>query len=292
MKSKFTVGLILSFAILIVFVYLAFIGLVHIFDGDIKLSAICSFLFLLIISGLILLMCIAKNSRWERIRSYVQYISASLCFIFFIVAAIPFTNFMRVCEQSNDFNKDINILIQSAKDLDNEYEHYVDNRLNLLSHNIESTSLHKNTFENECIARSLERHLRPFYNTNIMVEREKWINDINKFSVLNPLSVANINKLISGVEFWSNNYTVLSQFRLSLEEKGADFKSEKLDNSIKLLLSEFIGFHSPTVAGIFISLIVFGIVLIPWILTSKNASLGETDFGEKRGNKCGTKIVV
>lgn len=275
--------------ILLAYSYFAFMGLVYWREGDIILPIILVVAFIAIVLLCLTIMCKSRATRWRRIGSIGQVVFGTIIFVAFLVSAVPFTNFLDVLAQQKKFSTEIDNVLESAQQLDTEYQDYVDQRLDnyeealrLVSRGrdinpAEYTRLLGNAAGNSDeqkirnLSKSLRRKLVPDSISEVQEERQFWVGSAHDMSVWNIMLPRNIAKINEQVEGWSVNYTELSDFSYAGEDTEP-FEFEEFESDLTTLTKRYTKLHMPTPLAIIVSLLCFAIMLLPYFMTERDVA--------------------
>jgi len=295
-QSKFSFAAVFSLMILLGYAYFAFMGLVYWKEGDIILPSILTAAFIAVVLLCLTIMCKSRATRWKRIGGIGQIVFGTIIFAAFIVSAVPFTNFLDVLAQQKKFSSEIDNVLESAQQLDADYQEYVDQRLENYEEALRLVSRGKemNPSEYESLlgnaagstddakirnlSKSLKRKLVPDSIAEVQEERQYWVGTANHMSVWNIMLPRNIAKINERVEGWSVNYTKLSDFSYAGEDTEP-FVFEEFDSDLSTLTSRYTKLHLPSALAIIVSLLCFAIMLLPYFMTERDVA-GRTSKGK------------
>ena len=294
-QSKFNFATVFSLMVLLAFSYIAFMGLVYWREGDVLLPAAITVAFIAIVIVCIIVMCRSKATRWRRIGTIGQAVFGAVILVAFVAAAIPFTNFMDVLAKQKRFSTEIDNMLESATQLDEQYQQYVERRisdykdmLTLVSNgqsirpteylellgNVRGSSDRQKI---EKLAESLRLKLLPDSMSEVQQERLDWIESASSKSVWNislPRNIAAINEQVS---HWENIYAGYSDFRFK-GETAEPFYSEDFESDLQSLTNKYTRLHAPSPLAISIALLCFFIMLLPYWMTERDVA-GRTSKG-------------
>ena len=292
-KSKFNFAMVFSLLVLLVYTFITFLGMVYWQNGKIVLPIILALGIFLLVSFCVVVMCKAKATRWKRIGLIGQIIFGCIILATFIFSAAPFTNFLYVLGHEDEVTKEINTVMESAKDLDEKYTSYANKRLDDYKARLNLVSRGKDIRPSEYeellgiaigddddekidrLASSLERKLLPDSLANIKIERENWLLSASNMSVWNVMMPSNIDKINKEVGKWVNNYTGLSTTFYRGEE-AESFNYPQFNTSLKNLTDNYVKLHMPSILAIIVSLICFFIMLLPYWMTTGDVAGNES----------------
>lgn len=293
-KSTFNFAAVFATMALLVFSYITFLGLVYWKGGDFKAPAVMTIIMMAIVASCVFIMCKAKATRWKKIGGIGQSVFGLIILGTFILAAFPFTNFLKAAKDSEDIRQLTDGIYQSAIYLDNAYHKYADNRVKNYQRQLQAISNSRSSateagpaerllYEQSIkgadggsdrekihnLSNSLRDRLLPENAGPIIVQRHKWLENIRDVNIWNPMTPANINRIDETVNKWLDNYRQLSLVSY-LGERPDTFTYDNFDDSITLLTDSYRKFHSPSFIAIVIALLCFGIMLLPYFTTEQS----------------------
>ena len=272
-----------------VFSYITFMGLAYWRGGELFLPILLTLAFFILVMVCVYMMCLSKATRWKRNGKIGQTFFGLIVLLAFIGAAFPFTNFLRVIEDSEGISQKVSSACDAAKDLDSAYAKYANERLESFKSNLALIAKGKNinpSLYQECLGgasgatdtekiagleKSLKNKLLPGEMMTIVQERHEWLNSARYASVWNPLTPSNIRKIDEQVNGWMDNYKDIS----SVTYKGEDAKAfvyDEFSSQLSQLTETYRIFHRPKFFALIISLLCFVIMLLPYFVTEKDVA--------------------
>ena len=237
-------------------------------------------------------MCRAKESRWK-IGQVGQIFFGLIILIAFILAAFPFTNYLKVVKSQDEIKGKIETLLTSARNVDKAYLDYANNRirkyedqLRLVSsgkhirpseyHQLLANAAGENDEQKiESLSKSLHRQLLPSSIDSISKQRTEWLEKTNKMSVWNILLPSNINKIAKEVNNYVKDYKELSG-TIRMGETVEPFDYHDINNDLGKLQQIYTKFSKPSIIAIIVSIIGFLIILLPYFITQRPISMKES----------------
>ena len=298
MQQKMNFAAVFAVMILLLFSYISFLGLVYWKNGDLMVPIILTLLFMCLVMALVLAMCKAKASRWLQLGKVGQIVFGVIIFCLFILAAIPFTNFLRVATDSDDIELKVRQTCKSAVGLDDAYEQYVNNRTLLYKDSLGIICAQKAImpdFYNERvrnaagitdqekidnIAECLTNHLIPDSTETIIAERHSWLKRAQNSTVWNPLMASNIRHLDEVVNGWMENYRELASVKF-IGEHPETFDYPDFKSRVSELTKTYSVMQAPSFLSIIIALVCYFIMLLPYLLTEKSLASKESENTNK-----------
>lgn len=303
MNKKFSFSLVFSIVILLAFSYITFLGLVYWKAGNLSTPMLITVGLVAIVLLCVIIMCKAKETRWKGIGNFGQILFGFIVLASFLLASIPFTNFLRVRHDKGNISEKVNEACEAAIAMDEAYVNYVEQRLFDYQDNLYLKVLGKEISPSgymECVAgaegnadeekiealtKSLRMKLLPDSTAIVVAERQQWIANAKEVRILNPMTPANINTVDRQVNGWLENYQALSSIRYKGEETH-DFEYSQFESKLKELTDTYTIFRFPSIWAILIAIACFGIMLLPYFLTEGDlAAAGEKK--NKKGNSGG-----
>ncbi len=293
-NSKFNFAAVFSLMVLLVFSYITFLGLIYWKKGDLLVPIGLTLGLIAIVTVCILVMCKAKATRWRRIGIIGQVFFGIIILVVLLAAAIPFTNFLRVNQDSKEIEKRIALTCDAGLNLDSTYVDYVNKRLYSYKKNLEVISYGKYSRPsqyNECLKdasgntdkdkissleKSLKNKLMPDSTEIIVKERKEWLKGAKKLNVWNPLTASNIAKVDEAVNGWYENYKQLSSISYKGEEYE-EFKYQEFNSQLRKLTDTYSVFKKPSLFSLLMSLLCFFIIMLPYIMTRKDLALAHSN---------------
>ena len=284
-KSSFNFATVFSLMVLLVFTYITYLGLVYWQQGDMALPIMLSVGLIALVVVCVFIMCKSKATRWRRIGKTGQVVFGLIVLVAFIMASLPFTNFLRVMGDSSRINEMVNTTCDKAIGIDEAYNTYVNERIDNYRRSLQLIASGKTNRPSvyqeamgkapgatddkkiENLTNSLRSRLLPDSATSVINERHKWLERAKNESVMNPLTPANINKVSSCVDDWSDNYKDLSKISYMGEENVEEFTADDFDKSLSQLTATYATLQAPSVVAIIIALVCFAIMLLPYWIT-------------------------
>lgn len=303
MKRKFNFSWVFSIVVLLAFAYITFLGLVYWRQGDLSIPLLMVFGFIAVVVVCLLVMCMSKASRWKSIGTFGQIFFGFIILVAFLLSSVPFTNFLRVSKDSEVIASKVDTVCNAAIALDDTYFQYVEDRIEDYKDNLRLIATGKAIAPEEyreclegatgatdeekidALAKSLKMKLLPDTTESIVRERHRWIENARECKILNPMMPANICKLDAIVNGWLENYQSLSAITYKGEEYDP-FEYPQFQSSLRKLTEEYAVFKFPSLWAILISLVCFGIMLLPFFMTEGDiAGAGGSDKKKKGKDK-------
>lgn len=298
-KTRFNFAAVFSIMVLLVYAFIAFMGLIYWKNGELTIPLLLTLGGVAVVLLCLYVMCIGKESRW-RIGRVGEIVFGIIILATFILAAFPFTNFMKVINKQDDIKGRIDTLFTSAKNLDSAYDNYANERISKYESSLKIISSGKNIRPSEYrevlagavgnsddekianLSKSLKRQLLPENMDTIRAERIKWLESANKMSVWNMLLPSNINKIANEVDNFVTNYADVSK-NIRKGENVQPFAYDNLNNNLGELQQIYTKFSKPSALSLIVSLVAFLIMLLPYIVAQRSLAGAISESSKKTG---------
>lgn len=298
-KTRFNFAAVFSIMVLLVYAFIAFMGLIYWKNGELTIPLLLTLGGVAVVLLCLYVMCIGKESRW-RIGRVGEIVFGIIILATFVLAAFPFTNFMKVIGNQDDIKGRIDTLFTSAKNLDSAYDNYANERISKYESSLKIISSGKNIRPSEYrevlagavgnsddekianLSKSLKRQLLPENMDTIRAERIKWLESANKMSVWNMLLPSNINKIANEVDNFVTNYADVSK-NIRKGEKVQPFAYDNLNNNLGELQQIYTKFSKPSALSLIVSLVAFLIMLLPYIVAQRSLAGAISESSKKTG---------
>lgn len=273
--------MVLALIAVLFFAYIAFLGMQYHEMSESNTPICYAIGILLIVSLCCFGMCYGRATRNKLLGGGVQIFLGIIIFGTLISGAFPFTNFLDVLGKSKEIKQNVEDIFVYANDLDNRYAEYADSRIKdyeyVLSPDVDTPQdavTFVNTmpkpeldYEVKIKSQALRRLILPESRKPIIERRKQWLNECKEMSLWNVATPENLRNLNSIVSSWIDEYRALSSKGFE-DESFEPFKKEDFTSSMVTLLEKFTHYHFPSILAIFLTILVFGIILLPYILTN------------------------
>lgn len=286
-ESKFNFATVIALIVLMVFAYFTFMGLVYLKAGSVIVAALLAVLLVVLVMAAVQIMCVAKATRWQKIGLAGQLICGAVIFVLLMLASLPLTSFLNVVGNQKELKSNVVTACDMAIDIDSAYVRYVNKRVDDYKQNLELISrgkAQKPSLYNEALGgatgdsdekkienltTSLRSSLMPDTITNVVRERQAWVEKAKSVVVWNPLTAANLAKVDEQVSGWTENYAQLSTITYKGEETEP-FKYEQFDSQISAITNTYTKLQAPSIVAVLLSLLCFAVMLLPYLVTQKS----------------------
>ena len=286
-KTKFNFAATFSLAVLLIYSYISFLGLVYWRKGEIMLPLALTLGFIFTVLVGIFIMSISKSTRWKNIGTFGQCFFGFIVLIAFILSSLPFTNFMGVIEKRDGIKEEISKSFTAAEELRDAYTSYAKARIENYKSKLYEASVSKqirpieyqglmagaagqnDKQKIENLARSLQAKLMPDSMDIVMKRRLDWLEKSSQMSILNMKLPANIEKINNEVADWTQNFKDLSTVVYNGED-AQEFEYQAYDSQIQKATSFYTELHKPSFFALICSFVGFAIMLLPFFMAQKN----------------------
>lgn len=299
METKFNFAYVFSVVILLIFSYITFLGLCYWTGGSLITPILLTLALIIVVAGSVYAMSMARSTRWTDIGLAGQICFGVVVLAALLSASIPFTNFLRVANEKKEVQAQIQAAVTSSEAMDAAYKTYADGRIANYRASLTAalaagpgTPVYSQIFGTEPrttaasrmegMVQSLQNQLLPPSSENTVEERHLWANSID-LNVWNPMTASNLANLSAKVASWATNYTELSS-KIYAGETAQPFEYKGFDSSFVTLTDSFQHFRRPNASAVIISLICFGIMLLPYFLAQGSLAAKKSDKGTINGN--------
>lgn len=277
-QKRFNWAMVLSLLAVLIFCYIAFLGMLYHEMSDSNTPILNALVLLVIVTLCCVGMCYGRSSRHKLLSKSVQIALGAVIFVALGWGAIPFTNFLDVLGKSEQIEKNVEDVYDYASNLDNSYAEYANSRIKdyeyVLSPEVEEpTGVFVTTrpqsgldYEISLKSQALRRIILPEYRQEIIKERQQWLDDSRGMSLWNVATPTNLRNMESVVTSWIDEYCTLSSNGFE-DESFAPFEEKDFTTSIEAIMADFTHYHFPSIMAIFITLVVFGLILLAYFLT-------------------------
>lgn len=267
-KYYFDWSTVMALLFLLIYSYFSFMGSLYLFKGEIWQALLSAIILIAIVSGCVYVMTLAKMTKFKEIGLVGQITLGIIMLSVFLLAAIPFTNFIYANQHGEEITKCIDITKSSAIGMETAYSKYVDRRVSDYEKQLRSTMTYSQQHEISqdkeiaLLTASLRRQLKPPSLDTIQSERKKWIESLSGMSIWNIMLPANLNRIKECVGEWVKEYKKMSDISFV----GPDFDLFEYDDfssAMSQLVNKLTEKHF-SVWAIIAALICFGMMLLPY----------------------------
>lgn len=289
-QNKFPLAVVINLLAAITFGYFCFLGTNFYTLGDKDKSITYAVIIILLLIGTSLGAKFLKQTK-RNFKSRFVWEIISLVLFTVIIGYLTYTTFSHyfvVSENETEIQSKLNLSITQAENMYNEYEQYVDNRKNNYEANLNSAILTMNGNNSDFIKydfmtnsipydkqiirkmRTIGFDLMPSNYNSMKSGNLSWLAK-SKESVENwkPIGLVDV---INNIETFSNNWKSDLINTSKIREKGEE--NEVSDFTYKLTLNQVTKYFTtqgnPTPTSIVYSLLVYVIMLLPYVLSNRS----------------------
>lgn len=272
---KFSWGHIIAFVALIFISYVSFMGITYLTDGDFLYAGLGVLIINLILIVFFIIPQILKGTDEKFSRKIVfERILFFAAPIFFIAAMVPYAHFWTVFENRNEIETTFSESIKTTKGMFDSYEVYANNRIKEYDKKLAQDKTNAVHRSNEVEALRLQI-IADNYNA-LKESAIKWIDNASGATVWNVFMIGNIKKIEGAIEHWNSSLNNFSSKIMSDEPSGVEpFSASDPSVTIAMgnlnnLRSVYTTMEAPTMLSIGIGLLLYILLLFPYIIQSRN----------------------
>lgn len=272
---KFSWGHIIAFVALIFISYVSFMGITYLTDGDFLYAGLGVLIINLILIVFFIIPQILKGADEKFSRKIVfERILFFAAPIFFIAAMVPYAHFWTVFENRNEIETTFSESIKTTKGMFDSYEVYANNRIKEYDKKLAQDKTNAVHRSNEVEALRLQI-IADNYNA-LKESAIKWIDNAFGATVWNVFMIGNIKKIEGAIENWNSSLNNFSSKIMSDEPSGVEpFSSSDpsittAKGNLNNLRSVYTTMGAPTMLSIGIGLLLYILLLFPYIIQSRN----------------------
>ena len=283
---KFSWGHIVAFVALIFISYVSFMGITYLTDGDFLYAGLGVLIINLILIVFFILPQILKGADEKFNRKIIfERILFFTAPFFFILVMIPYNHFWTVFEKREVVETTFSSSIKKTKGMFEAYETYANNRIKEYDMKLAQIRTQKIPRSNEIRTQKVRRSNKIEAlklqliadNYNALKESSfKWIDNASNATVWNVFMIGNIKKIEDAIENWNNSLNSFSSKTMSDEPDGvvpfssSDPSVTAAKEKLNSLRSVYTTKALPTVLSIGTGLLLYLLLLFPYIIQSRN----------------------
>lgn len=296
-KIKINNAMIISLVVLLFYTYFAFLGLVYWKNGEILEPILLSLLFIVVVFGIVLFMCMTKASRCFKtpVVMALHILAIVILATLFGLSAIVFTNFLNVVSNKSKIYTEITSTMQAGKDLSIAYNTYVDERIerakvslnNIAKSQKTDHQMYNETFSKipgatmdkkiDNIIKSLKRQLLPEEIISAQKSRNEYLTKASNLSIYNVMLPKIINQVNKNVSNWTKDYVEVSS-KIHGFEYIEPFEYKDFSSQLEQTTAFYTKLHKPNIMSVVFALLGLILILLPYIITNTSiASNGDTN---------------
>lgn len=272
---KFSWGHIIAFIALIFISYVSFMGITYLTDGEFIIAGIGVAIINLILVVFFIVPQVLKGTDAKFGRKIIfERILLFTAPLFFIVAMIPYSHFWTVFKNREKIERTFSESIQTTKDMFTSYEEYSYIRIAEYEQSMivdQATDVH--------IYNALEALIIQLICENYTALKEsafEWVDNASGATVWNVFMIGNIDKIEDALDDWNSTLTTFSSKVMNDEPLTAEpFTSRDQSvidakKNLNTLRSVYTDMGSPTLLAIGVSILLYFMLLLPYIIQNRN----------------------
>lgn len=295
---KFSWGHIIAFLALIYISYMSFVGATYFTGGDFLMA----FVIMIVVDITLLTFFVGAQYMKATEKRFKKRIWLERFFIFgspavFVFSMLPYCHFSTVQSKESDVVNQFTDALKSSESLFSEYEFYsyerIDNYESMLRRVISNRKVKPNEFlacgfdngseliQKENMIETLRQQLLSDNYYMLKEEALNWIESSdNNLSTWNVFLLGNIRQIKKAMREWNDQMSLFTSITLSNEEFNGynmvqvyDSPSVSLlniDNRLDGIVAMFTETSIPSFTAIIQTIILYVILLIPYLLQSRH----------------------
>ena len=274
-KFNLNWGVMLAAIVLLLYVYISFLGRLYQVDGVVWKAALFAMVVVAIVSTCVFVMVSAKVTKSKEIGLIGQIAFGCVILATFLVSGIPFTSFLKVAGSQDKIESEINKVKEAVSGLDVAYNNYATSRVLEYKQSLPVGS--------ELKGLSLKRRLYPDSISSIQKQRQEWVARIGNMSIWNIQLPHNLKYMQQCVSEWTDNYQQISSISYD-DQLFKPFEYKEFGNSLEALMDSF-SFKKAgySIWAIIVAIIAALVMMLPyWIaIPVKTRKSGEIIWKEQ-----------
>lgn len=230
-KFSLNWAVVLAIIVLLTFTYIAFLGWLYQFDGNILKAALWALGAFVLVAGCVYFMVNSKMTKEKELGLVGQILFGIVILVTFLFFGSPFTSFLKVVGSRQTLKTSIENIQISASEFDKKYNDYVALRLDDFRGSLQPGD--------DLKAQSLQWRLCPDSIADIQRQRQNWVAGVGEMSIWNIRLPQNLQYMKECIDKWTENYKELSSFAFDneslqpFEYSAFNSSMDDLMNSIK-----------------------------------------------------------
>ncbi|MCR4800972.1 MAG: hypothetical protein K5860_10725 [Bacteroidales bacterium] len=292
-RLKFSWGHIIAFLAMIFVTYITFTGAVYKFDTDWTKASLWAIGTFIVLFGVFVGVQQLKSTEhnfskcilWERLLAVITVLL--MIGLFFT----PYSHFWTVYSQKAEIEKEFHTVIDSSKAIFDEYESFVEMRMNVLNQ-----QPYKNMETREAYRQWEKLQLQPiiqgengFNYEDKKKEALDWINNAKEASVWNVFMLGNLDNIKTGVQNWKDELERRSKDTIHEKVNGvftSHFDIQASFDALKKKYSESNGSSVWALVWALVWIIIcYGCLLFPWVIQERPIKNPYTLLGVRKSDK-------
>lgn len=263
------------------YAYLAFMGLNYHYQGVLWIPAALTLLGVGTLVWCLRRMCRSKRQRQWRRGMWKEIGFLVLAFVVLALGSVPLSRFMHVYDQEEEMREAVNQMVTSIRDMDASYRGYTQERINLYDSVLTvqkgrsaevrkvlagETSNRKRQIR--LLEKSLERRLMPEGFDTIMQKRHAWLLELDDISVWNLYAPKNIKAIGETGQRWADELTALTWVRY-YGEVAEPFEVPQLTNRMQRYQAEYTRYCMPDWRGYLAIVVGLILIMMPYLVARR-----------------------
>lgn len=272
---KFNFITIFAFVLLVVYAYLAAMGLLY-QEGKISIAGIFFIAIIAIVSICIYLMCHARATRWEKVGIPAQVALGLVIVATFFFIGKPFSSYVTMMGKKKEVYKEISAVVAAAQELNTAYNLYANKRIEAYQ------PIENKTNRRDLRKNALKLQLLPPNLVIKQTERDQWLNGFANMQLSNIQMPNNLKNMEECVALWLEDYTQISSVVFNDEHDVNTFEYDKFTTQLASLRSHLGGY---SLWALLVAALCSIFMLIPYFTT-------QTSFALREGNNEGFGMKI
>lgn len=299
-QLKFTWGHIIAFLAIIILSYFSFMGIAYLTKGNYIFSGIG----VLVIDLFLVLYFIVPQLLKGTDRKFDKKIRFERLLIFtapviFIVLMIPYSHFWTVHNDEDTIQLVFKESVKHSTEMFESYERYAEKRINDYtphyglsresSSNLNSASIRMGNQQLKKEALRIQLLSENYHN--LKTSALTWIEGAASSSVWNVFILGNISKIENAIISWNKELVAFSENIMNDESNSAvafdmpSASAESAKDALSQLRKIYTNIGAPTVIAILLGVLFYLMLLLPYIIQSRNTKNHNRLIGSKKESK-------
>ncbi len=278
-KFNYPYGLSLALACtgIIMFTYMAFLGLLFHYEGAMLEPLLMSVVGLAILGWSLVVMCRSKRSRQWR-SGMLREVLASLAALGVLgLGSVPVARFLSICEQQVEVRQAVGQTTAMLSSMPQAYEAYVDKRIEAYRARLltiaPGSPLYRQAIAGAggsdrdqkvgYLCASLRRRIYPPGIDEVFSARRHWLQDLPPFNVWNVFAARNVRIVGEAGREWGSALQALSVTSYLADDAGP-FGHVSLTDRLESFRDEYTSYCLPGWRGMLAIILCFILVLLPY----------------------------
>lgn len=286
---KFSWGHIIAFVALIFISYVSFMGITYLTDGDFLYAGAGMLIINLLLIIFFILPQILKGTDEKFSRKIIFERILFFCApVVFVGAMMPYAHFWNVFEKRSQIETTFSESIETTKGMFESYETYAKARIKDYDMKLAHEKAQAVTRGNKVEALKLQLIDKNYIS--LKNSAFEWIDNASGATVWNVFMIGNIKKIENALDQWNSSLTEFSNKKMA-DENSEIIAFSSTDKSVNLakenlrsLKSVYTLKSGPTVIALSIGLLLYILLLFPYIIQSRNTKGTYRLIGSESGS--------